>query len=186
MGCELLGEIKDKYPNKKITLVHSQDHLVSSVDLLPAFREQVAARLQAFSDVTLVLGDKVVLDDSLKAPYRFLPGARTVQTEKGKSIETDLVIFTSGGKPNSGFLAKLFPEKIDSKGQVKVNKFLQVEGFENVFALGDCANIAEAKMSMAARRQGALVAKNIQAHQKKQALKEHANGPVGMFLTIGS
>ena len=31
------------------------------------------------------------------------------------------------------------------KGQLKVNQFLQVEGHANIFAVGDCNNVAEIK-----------------------------------------
>lgn len=34
---------------------------------------------------------------------------------------------------------------MDEKNQLKVNEYFQVEGFENVFALGDCCNSKEIK-----------------------------------------
>ena len=40
-----------------------------------------------------------------------------------------------------------------SQGELRVNKFLQVEGHENIFAIGDCCN-ADQKMGFLAAEQG--------------------------------
>ena len=53
-----------------------------------------------------------------------------------------------------------FADLLDEGGRIKVNSHFQVEGHENVFALGDCCNM-EAKMAYYAAKHGSVVAQNI-------------------------
>ena len=46
---------------------------------------------------------------------------------------------------------------------VQVNEYLQVEGFTNIFALGDCCNTADKKMAVFAGKQAECVVANIVA-----------------------
>ena len=43
---------------------------------------------------------------------------------------------------------------MDERGALKVNEFLQVEGHQDIFAIGDCNNIDEPKMAYLAGLQG--------------------------------
>ena len=187
VGVELLGEIKHKYPKKFVTLVHSHADLISANKLKPEFHKRVLKKVRAYPDVKVILEDRVVLDDELKAAssHRYLAGKRTVKTQKGESIDTDLVFFTIGGKPNSNFVSKLFPDKVNEKGEVKVNRFLQVEGFENIFAAGDITNIQEGKQATSAKPQAETAVVNIQNLIAKRPLKAYGGGMVGMALTLG-
>ncbi len=46
-------------------------------------------------------------------------------------------------------------------GALKVNQHLQVEGFDNVYAVGDCANLDEPKLAYHAGLHAAVAATNI-------------------------
>ena len=52
--------------------------------------------------------------------------------------------------------------KVDKEGRLKVDKFLQVEGVKDVYAIGDCSNVPELKVATGAQAHGEHVAKNIQ------------------------
>jgi len=56
----------------------------------------------------------------------------------GEVIPSRTVISTVPSSPNPIIEALDLPKE---KGKLKTNRFLQVEGHENIFALGDCANI---------------------------------------------
>ena len=51
---------------------------------------------------------------------------------------------------------------MDKEGRLKVDKFLQVEGVKDVYAIGDCSNVPELKVATGAQAHGEHVAANIQ------------------------
>ena len=61
-------------------------------------------------------------------------------------------------------------------GALKVNKHLQVEGYEDVYAMGDCNDVPENKLAFGAEAQADIVAKNISNQYNKQALVEYKAG----------
>lgn len=50
---------------------------------------------------------------------------------------------------------------MDEKGALKVDNCLRVEGFKNIYAIGDCTNIDEPKLGMYAIKQGETMATSI-------------------------
>ena len=64
---------------------------------------------------------------------------------------------------------------------MKVNGFLQVEGYENVYALGDCVNTPEHKMAAHAGTHAQCIASNFIKElkgQEKTAYKQSKNFPL--------
>ena len=63
---------------------------------------------------------------------------------------------------------------VDPDGRVRTNRFLQVEGHDNVFAAGDCAVISNAPRPASgvwAVRAAQPLAQNLEAHCRKRALR---------------
>ena len=100
-----------------------------------------------------------------------------------------MAFFCGGQVLNSESLKKNFADVMTELGEIKVNSFLQVEGFQNVFALGDITNVKPIKNAYYARRiifpysfvnfffseaQATLVATNIRNLAKNAALKKYA------------
>lgn len=50
---------------------------------------------------------------------------------------------------------------MSESGALKVNQHLQVEGFANIFAIGDCNNVNEAKTAYNADRHASVAVGNI-------------------------
>ena len=50
---------------------------------------------------------------------------------------------------------------MEERGALKVNEFLQVEGQEDIFAIGDCNNVKENKVVLNAQQQADYVYKNL-------------------------
>jgi len=86
---------------------------------------------------------------------------------------------------NTHYLKKNFPQSLEEKGAIKVNKFLQVEGLKNIFALGDITNIKEEKMAMYAKYHGKFVAKNLILLEDGKALKEYSSPCPMMLVSLG-
>ena len=72
-----------------------------------------------------------------------LPGERVIRTTSGREIMADLVVLCSGARPNN----EAIPQSLlNQSGHVPVRETLQTKAFDNVFAVGDIANVNEAKM----------------------------------------
>ncbi|KAJ7780771.1 hypothetical protein DFH07DRAFT_793316 [Mycena maculata] len=135
VGAELAGEIRDIYPEKKITIIQRGDHLL--VSRYPAkYRTDVDKRWNQ-RNIALVLNDEI----NEIPPYP----AGGVTTRKGTIVEADLVIPTRGGHPNTAFVSTLGPGLLNKEGYIKVEPTLQLQGIPGVFALGDVLDWKEVK-----------------------------------------
>jgi NADH:ubiquinone reductase (H+-translocating) len=84
----------------------------------------------------------------------------------GTRISTKTLVWTAGVAPNPVLREWGLP--LDEKGRVEVNEFLLVRGHTNVWALGDCANVPNARSGESdpptcqhALRQARRLAKNL-------------------------
>lgn len=89
----------------------------------------------------------------------WISGPLTLTTDKGTSIETDLVFRCTGLKVNSIAYQSKLSDKMEKNGSLKVDQFLRVEEIENLFAIGDCNNTPELKLAYLARLQAGKIVK---------------------------
>jgi len=116
---------------------------------------------------------------------------RTVSTNSDLSFETATVIWTAGveGAPISGLNSDAFVERVK---RIKVNEFNQVNGYENIFALGDIASMetkdypkGHPMMAQPAIQQGKLLGENIIKLIKNKPMKPFQYNDKGSMATIG-
>lgn len=69
-------------------------------------------------------------------------------------------------------------DKMASNGALKVNKHLQLEGYENIYAIGDCADVKEPKMAYHAGLHANVVVTNIINSLTQKPLKTYEPGKV--------
>ena len=70
----------------------------------------------------------------------------------------------------------LTESSVDDHGCLKVNEFLQVEGQEDVFAMGDCVNTDEPKVAYLGEVQAATVFHNLGQKAREQPMRKHTLG----------
>ncbi|XP_064173069.1 apoptosis-inducing factor 2 [Anguilla rostrata] len=180
-GVEMAAEIKTDYPDKKVVLVHSHVALADP-ELLPSVRQQ-AKEVLLEKGVELVLGQKVsnLSDLELNVTRK----NTTVMTDKGTELITDIVISCTGNKINSAAYSSSLGGCLAEDGALKVNPQLQVEGFENVYAVGDCADVREPKMAYHAGLHAAVAVTNIINSLSGKAPTSYKPGSVTMLLAMG-
>jgi NADH dehydrogenase len=90
----------------------------------------------------------------------------SVRLNDGSIISCHTLIWAGGGKPDQ--LISSLPCNHDNAGRVITNNNLEVEGYDNVFSLGDCACIIDPNTgkpypptAQHALRQGKVAASNI-------------------------
>lgn len=115
---------------------------------------------------------------------------KTVETnDENISFHTEAVIWSAGVKGN---LVEGVDDAVDKASRIRVNAYNQVEGFEDVFALGDVAAMYGEKykfghpmMAQPAIQQGELLAENLERLVNKKALKKFKYNDKGSMATIG-
>ena len=111
----------------------------------------------------------------------------SVTLSEGEVLQTDFMIYAGGIEPNALIFDIDVPK--NEKGYILTNEHLQVEGFSDVFAIGDCAVLKGenrvAPTADIAEQMGAFVAKNIENSVQKKKLKKHNIKPRGVLIALG-
>lgn len=184
VGLELVGELATDYPNKKVTLMHNREQILDD-RMAPKFIKKIRDGLKALK-VETVLGERVDMDDlNFDSEKPWITGPVTLTTDKGTSVETDLVFRCTGMKVNSVAYQSKLSDKMEKNGSLKVDRFLQVEEIENVFAIGDCSNTPELKLAYIARLHADTVVENIKRLNENKRLKEYKTSNAVMVLPLG-
>ncbi|XP_018621535.1 ferroptosis suppressor protein 1 [Scleropages formosus] len=180
-GVEMAAEVKTEYPEKKVVLIHSHVTLADP-ELLPSVRKQ-AQEVLLEKRVELLLGQKVSNLSELQ--FNVTQKNMTVQTDKGEKILTDLVICCTGNRINSAAYVSSLGECLVENGALKVNEHLQVVGHDNIYAVGDCANLNEPKLAYHAGLHAGVAVANIINSLTGKPLTSYKTGSVTMLLAMG-
>src|SRR6266481_3330970 len=187
-GAELAGGLNDfargiiaDYSNLstddlRIILVHSRERI------LPELSESLANyAMQRMRErgVTFKLNTRV-------ADAR--PGS--ISLSPAEEIPTETFVWTAGATPNP--ILKELPIKHDSRGAVLVGQTLAIPGYENVWALGDCASVLNTKTgetcpptAQVATREAVVLAHNIHACLLGRPLKPFRFTSLGTLCIVG-
>ncbi len=196
-GVETIGEIKEMidrlipyYSSIKISEINF--HIIEfAKSLLPDMDKNIGDyTIKKFRKNNI----KVYLNTSLEEVTQY-----SVFMSGNKNIETHTVISTIGSTVSN--IIKESNLKLDY-GKIKTNSFLQVEGHENIWAVGDAALIPnkdkkkmlfkQKKIAYAppnaqfAVRQGKLLANNIINYLQDRPLKEFQYTSKGSLASLGS
>ena len=178
VGLELTGEIKDRWPDKAVTIVDPAADVLGG-QYPDEFRAELRRQLDALG-VTLLLGTSLMEDPVSEAGQA---KAFTVTTRSGHRVNAGVWFRCFGVAPASGYFSGS-PARTTA-GTLRVTPHLRVTGHERVFALGDLVDLPEAKMARAAGMQAEVVAANIRALIEGGALTEYRPALPGISLPLG-
>ncbi len=191
-GVETAGELNDfvresvddYYHNIEIKDIHVLI-IQSGKRLLPEMSNELAE----FARQKLIqTGVEVILNSRVIGAT-----ANSVKLNDGRTISTNTIIWSGGISP-SNIAAGLPCERDKKSGRILVNRYLEVESFPGVFALGDCAFIIDPNTgdpfpptAQHAIREGTVVASNIISliEGKADCKKVFDYKTKGMMATIG-
>lgn len=189
-GVEIAGALSEMknfvlpkdYPDLPSNLMHI--YLVEAADRLlgamnPKTSDRVLHYLQNMG-VSVLLG-KMVTD------YK----EHKVVLKDGSAIATRTFIWVSGVKAQP--IGNMDPALLGRGGRIKVNAFNQVEGLDDVFAIGDqCIMTTDEdypgghpQLAQVAIQQGTLLAKNLRRLEKGKELKPFHYRNLGAMATVG-
>jgi NADH dehydrogenase len=112
----------------------------------------------------------------------------SVHLSSGEILPMDFMIFTGGIEPKD-LVYKLKVPK-DAREYIVTNEFLQIEGYENAYAAGDCSAIYDGEKLIAptadvAEQMAELCAQNIGNTLKNKKLIKHSIKSRGMLIALG-
>lgn len=154
----------------------------SSNGVLPTMSEQAAEKGQEYLEnlgVTLRLNERITDFDGTYA-----------YTSKGEQIRTNNLVWAAGIKTNT--IEGLNEDAYAKNRRLKVNSINQVEGYSDIFAIGDLALMESEKypqghpqVAQPAIQQGELLAQNILQLIKGEKTKDFEYTDLGSMATVG-
>jgi len=172
VGVEFAGEIASAFPHTKVTLAHSGFSLLG--ELKPK------AQVKALEQLT-ANGIKV------KFNRRFQKDGEVYRCSiSNETIQADTVYVCVGMQPNTEFLRKELPDILNCKGLVKVDAFMKVEGYDNLYALGDCSTLDTHKHGYLASVQGGLLANALLKSAKGRKMKPYTTPSFAVITPTGT
>jgi NADH dehydrogenase len=113
-----------------------------------------------------------------------------VYLKDGSKLRTNNLVWAAGVK--ASLIEGIGPELLGRGGRIKVNRFNQVEGYPNLFAIGDVALMSEPdfpdghpQLAQPAMQQGKLLAENLNRLINRQPLEEFHYRDLGSMATVG-
>ncbi|KAL4421653.1 hypothetical protein ABPG75_010944 [Micractinium tetrahymenae] len=176
VGIEVAAEVAERFPGKKVTLVCSGGLL-----------ERMDGRARDFAAAWLLKHGVEVLTGERISDWGGLgdgaPAPATLRTASGREISGDIVFKCVGVRPATAlFAGSLSAEQRAPNGSIAVEPTLQVRGWRNVFAAGDCTNTPEEKTAAFAGVAATVAAGNIIVLHAGKELKTYPEGTFGGLL----
>ncbi|PKS05406.1 hypothetical protein jhhlp_008782 [Lomentospora prolificans] len=162
VGVQMATDLKEIYPEKDITLVHSRDRM------MPLYHPKMD---QIIRDRFQELGVKAITGVRAVVPEGGYPNDGKpfeLELKDGQKVAADLVIPATGQIPNNDFVKTLEPTTETpiinpANGFLHVRPTLQLQdpAYSNIFAAGDIADTKAHKAARPGMAQAEVVAKNI-------------------------
>jgi NADH:ubiquinone reductase (H+-translocating) len=170
-----LSEILKEKENITITIVEAQS------DILPGWNPKLVKTIKKFLKNNNI---NLITNNPIKEVYQ-----SSVLLGDGTIIENSLSIWTAGVK---GCNIEIKPQvKRTKSNRIIVNKFSQIEGYNNAFALGDISAFPldngqiSPQLAQFAVRQAKNVAKNLLRREKGEDMVEFHYEQYGSILSLG-
>jgi NADH dehydrogenase len=117
--------------------------------------------------------------------------AEDVVLQDGRTIDTRTLVWTAGNQPNP--LLATLPHELNRRGAIVTDETMRVVGVDDVWAVGDCAQIPDPHhegefyppTAQHALRQGKVVAENVVAALKGRAPKPFRFRTLGLLVALG-
>ncbi|CAP65249.1 uncharacterized protein PODANS_5_4850 [Podospora anserina S mat+] len=184
VGVQMACDLKEIYPHKPITLIHSRHNL------MPAYHPSLSDLIKSrFAE----LGVNLITESRVVIPERGFPltaQPTDVHLQDGRTLTADFVITATGQTPNNQWLRSSLGNDVINKknGFVKVKPTMQIDGgpWENLFAVGDINDCGAHKAAKPGMVQAGVAARNITALIRGEEAEEQLEvAPAGIHLTLG-
>jgi len=171
IGSEVAGELATKMTDKKIILIHPHDRLL---ERNTRSTSKYAKKFLEEHGVQIIFKEKVV--DHKNGIFI---------TDTKRRIKADIGIWCAGIKSDPWYIKEFSTSIFTEKKALKVNKFLQLEGYPNIFVGGDITSTIEEKTAASAERHRNLIFTNILRTIKNKPLIVYKPRKEPMVISLG-
>ena len=188
-GIEVAGELHDfilKALDDYPSIDRREIHMVL-IEMLDRLAQEVPTELGAYAQRNLTSRG---IDFWLRARVTAYESGR-VRVHDGRQLNAETLIWTAGARPSPLIRAIEVPRPEGGDHRLPVNEYLQVRGYETLWAVGDCALVTDSgggyqpPTAQHAVRQGQHVARNLVASLMGRTLKPYGYHGIGMLATLG-
>lgn len=176
---EVLGP---EYPS-----INSNRFRIYLLDALPHILPELDPGLRRVARGQLASRDIEVMTSAMAEEVT----GNLVKLKDGREIASENVIWTAGSRPHEK-LEEIGIPLVEKTRGAKVDQYFRVEGFDNVWAIGDNATIPDGEggfippNAQAAVKEGACIAENIIAAIEGEELKPFQFKSQGQLIDLGS
>lgn len=147
-AVEYAGEIRHRFPEKKITIISSNSHLLSSsvAPLSTKFLKSLYAKL-AEMNIEVIREEKVIKPTELDFGMKKFERNATIKTtgKRNLTINTDLLVWAASWTMEDTLYPVSWQNEI---GELNIVDTFQILGQDDVFAIGDISSVAETKQAI--------------------------------------
>ena len=175
-GIELAAELACCFKNlKKLSGVDTKDCGIKIIEAMPRILPTGSEKERGIIRKRLADLKIEILENSKIAEV----GTDFVQIQEGEKLQANFIIWTAGIRAAS-FLKNIFGLRLDERGKMIINNFLQAEGWSNVLGIGDNTVFIDPAtkkpipgLAYVAVDEGKIVAENIYRTIKNKSLKSY-------------
>ena len=153
VGVEIAAEFVESFPAVKVAIIEMGGKL------LEAAPSKFGGWAQSFlreHGVEIILNDHVV-----DPPIGRQPNDGVATTASGRKIDANVIVWATGIKIATEFVAHSFPEAVEPDGRLKTDSYLRLQGHPTVFVAGDVTNLPERRLALIAFLHAPAVTKNL-------------------------
>ena len=188
-GVEVSGALSDMRAYALPKDYPEIDFKKMNIYLVEAGEKTLAAMSPESSKKSKEYLEKLGVNVMLKTSVKEFDGKQVVLSD-GKTLNSTTVVWAAGIKGN--VLPGLSPEIITKGNRIKVDRFNAIEGYRNIFAIGDLAWMSTPKypnghpqVGNVAVNQGKRLGHNLTAVAKGKQMKEFEYKDLGSMATVG-
>jgi len=188
-GVEVSGALSDMRAYALPKDYPEIDFSKMNIYLLEAGEKTLAAMSPQSSQKSKEYLEKLGVNIMLKTSLKEFDGKQVILGD-GKKIRSSTVVWAAGIKGN--VLPGLSPDTITRGNRIKVDRFNTIEGYKNIYAIGDLSWMSTPKypnghpqVGNVAVNQGKRLGQNLIALSKGKAMKEFEYKDLGSMATVG-
>ncbi len=171
IGTEVAGDLARQFPEKQLILIHSHNRLL---ERNTKGTSQYAKKYLEEHRVQIIFNEKVI---DYQRGY-FI-------TDTQRKIKADIGIWCAGIRYNPWFMNTFPPSVLTGHNALKVNQFLQLEGYPHIFVGGDISSTPEEKTAACADRHGHLISENVLRLNQRRSLLTYKPHREPMIISLG-
>lgn len=171
IGTEVAAEIVTKWPEKELVIIHLEERLI---ERNPKKASDYAKNFLEKRGAEIIFNEKVIAND--KGIFK---------TDSGRDIEADLGIWCAGIDWNPNFMEGFENSVFTEDQSLRVDKYLRLKYYPNIFVGGDITNINEEKTAQNAKKHADIITENLKREIRGEKPLPYRSEEIPLVISLG-